>query len=66
VIINDYYGPTPAVARFLEYLEKSDYHHFKANFLNELTNHFPLVKREDASFGTSVYFAFKNSEVKQE
>lgn len=64
VIINDYFGKTPAVARFLEYLEKSDYHHFKANFCNELNNHFPHVKKEKASFGTSVYFASKNSEKK--
>ena len=40
IVINDYYGPTPAFARFLEYLEKSDYLHFKANFINELNNHF--------------------------
>jgi len=59
VIINDYFGKTPVVARFLEYLEKSDYHHFKANFCNELNNHFPHVKKEKASFGTSVYFASK-------
>lgn len=59
VIINDYYGKTPAVARFLEYLEKSDYHHFKKNFCNELKNLFPEVKRVKASFGTSVYFADK-------
>ena len=61
VVINDYYGPTPAVARFLEYLEKSDYLHFKANFLNELDVQFMHVKRIDASMGTSVYFASKNS-----
>ncbi len=59
VIINDYFGKTPAVARFLEYLEKSDYHHFKENFCNELNNQFPNVKKEKASFGTSVYFASK-------
>lgn len=59
VIINDYYGKTPAVARFLEFLEKSDYHHFKANFCKELNTFFPNVKREKASFGTSVYFASK-------
>lgn len=64
VIINDYYGPTPAVARFLEYLEKSDYHHFKANFYDELNSHFLYVKREDASFGTSVFFASINTEMK--
>ncbi|MEN8122369.1 MAG: class I SAM-dependent methyltransferase [Bacteroidota bacterium] len=59
VIINDYFGKTPAVARFLEYLEKSDYHHFKANFCNELNANFPKVKKEKASYGTSVYFASK-------
>lgn len=59
VIINDYYGKTPAVARFLEYMEKSDYHHFKKNFCNELNSMFPKVKKVKASFGTSVYFASK-------
>lgn len=62
VVINDYYGHTPAFARFLEYLEKSDYHHFKANFLNELDGQFSHVKRIDASLGTSVYFASKNAQ----
>ena len=59
VIINDYYGKTPAVARFLEYLEKSDYPHFKKHFCEELKANFSTVKREKASFGTSVYFAYK-------
>ena len=61
VIINDYYGKTPFIARFLEYLEKSDYINFKNKFCDELKNKFPKVKRESASFGSSVYFAFKNN-----
>ena len=64
LVVNDYYGPTPAFAQFLEYLEKSDYHHFKANFTNELKSHFPHVKREEASFGASIYFASKNLALK--
>ncbi|MBN1253551.1 MAG: class I SAM-dependent methyltransferase [Bacteroidales bacterium] len=59
IIINDYFGKTNFIARFLEYLEKSDYKHFKSNFCNELNNNFELVKRKTASFGTSVYFATK-------
>ncbi len=64
IVVNDYYGPTPAFARFLEFLEKSDYHHFKANFTNELKGHFLHVKRIKASFGTSIYFASKSLALK--
>ncbi len=59
VIINDYYGKTPIVAQFLEFMEMSDYKYFKKNFTKELASMFPQTKREKASFGTSVYFATK-------
>ena len=57
VIINDYYGHTPAFMRFLEFLEKSDYQHFKENFIHELEALFPYVKVEEGTWGTAVYFA---------
>lgn len=60
VIINDFYGKTPVIIQFLEYLEQSDYKHFKKYFLNEINDKFNIVKRKDASLGTSVYFASKS------
>ena len=59
LVINDFYGPTPAFVRFLEYLERSDYVHFKANFCDELRAFFPKVERLGAKYGTSVYVAYK-------
>ena len=55
VIIHDYYGPTAAFTRFLEYMEKSDYIHFKSNFYNELTKMFPFVNRKSLRNGAAVY-----------
>ena len=60
IIINDYYGKTHFIAKFLEWLEKSDYKHFKLNFCKELKNNFSDVKKITASLGTSVYFASTN------
>lgn len=60
IIINDYYGKTPLIAQILEYFEKSDYKNFKKNFCEELKEHFPKVKRKKASWGSSVYFAYKH------
>ena len=61
IIINDYYGKTHFIARFLEYMEKSDYKNFKLNFCNELKNNFTDIKKRTASLGTSVYFASVNN-----
>ena len=58
VIVNDYYGKTPWIASFLEYLEKSDYKNFKKTFCDELRIHFSKVKHQKASWGTAVYFAY--------
>ncbi len=60
LIINDYYGPTPAFMQFLEHLEKSDYKHFKEHFMHELKAIFPYVKMEHGTWGTAVYFASDN------
>ncbi len=62
IIVNDYYGKTPLIAQILEYFEKSDYKNFKKTFCDELKEHFPKVKREKASWGTFVYFAYKNQD----
>jgi len=59
IIINDYYGKTHFIAKFLEWVEQSDYKHFKLHFCNELENNFKSVKKKIASLGTAVYFAEK-------
>jgi len=59
VIVNDFYGKTPWIVRFFEFLERSDYKHFKQNFLNELSAEFVNIKRIEASAGISVYFGEK-------
>ncbi len=59
VIINDFYGKTPWIIQFLEFLEKSDYKHFKRNFAIELAEKFTNIMRIDASAGISVYLAEK-------
>ena len=59
IIINDFFGKTPFFIQILEFLERSDYKHFKKNFCNELNEKFVEVKKIKASFGTSVYFAVK-------
>ena len=58
IIINDYAYDTPLFMQFLEYMEKGDYINFKKTFCDELKEHFPKVKREKASGGTAVYFAY--------
>ena len=59
IVINDFFGKTPFFIQLLEFLERSDYKHFKKNFCNELNAKFIGVKKVKASFGTSVYFAVK-------
>ncbi len=59
VIINDYYGKTHPIGKFLEFLEGSDYKNFKKNFINELKSLFPEVMVCDADNGQAVYFASK-------
>ena len=59
VVINDFYGKTALFTRFLEYIEKSDYIHFKKNFYSELRNFFPFVEIFDLEDGSAVYLAKK-------
>lgn len=57
VVVHDFSGKTPPFVRFLEYLEKSDYVNFKANFCNELRQHFSNVHKQDVKYGIALYFA---------
>ena len=59
IIINDYYGKTHFIAKFLEWVEQSDYKNFKKNICNELNENFGKVNKKTASLGTAVYFAEK-------
>jgi len=59
IFVNDYYGPTPIVGRFLEFLEGSDYKTFKKTFVDELKQYFQEVMVCRAGPGQAVYFASK-------
>jgi ubiquinone/menaquinone biosynthesis C-methylase UbiE len=59
IIVNDYYGHTPALGRFLEFMEGSDYKNFKRTFVDELKALFPEIMVCRAEVGQSVYFAAK-------
>jgi ubiquinone/menaquinone biosynthesis C-methylase UbiE len=62
VIINDYYGHTPALGRFLEFLEGSDYKNFKKEFITELKDLFTFITVCNADAGQAVYFGAKNKD----
>jgi len=59
VIVNDYYGKTPFIGRFLEFLEGSDYINFKKHFPDELKALFPDTMVCTAGEGQAVYFGAK-------
>ncbi len=40
VVIHDFYGPTEPIAKFLEFIERSDYLNFKKQFETEMRAHF--------------------------
>ncbi len=59
VIINDFIGKTPAFVRFLEFMEKSDYKHFKNHFEQEMQAYFNKTERIFVAYGTGLYIGFK-------
>ena len=59
VIVNDYYGKTPALGQFLEFMEGSDYKNFKKTFIQELEAVFPEIMVCRADSGQAVYIASK-------
>jgi len=59
VVIHDFMGKTPIFARFLEFLEKSDYKKFKKNFCDELKTIFSDTKKIPSDFGTGLYISKK-------
>ena len=57
VIIHDFSGSTPLFLRFLEFMERSDYKNFKANFCDEIKNLFTETKKIESINGSGLYFA---------
>jgi ubiquinone/menaquinone biosynthesis C-methylase UbiE len=59
VIIHDFYGRTPLFVRFLEFMEKSDYQHFKLHFEEEMNKHFKEVEVVPVRAGAALYIGKK-------
>jgi ubiquinone/menaquinone biosynthesis C-methylase UbiE len=59
VIINDFIGKTPPFVQFLEFMEQSDYKHFKLHFEHELQNFFDKTDRIFVEYGTGLYLGYK-------
>ncbi len=59
IVINDFLGRTPLLARFLEFMERSDYKNFKNNFCNELKSKFSKTNKIQLKYGTGLYIAEK-------
>ncbi len=59
VVLHDFIGKTPFGIKVLEFLERSDYKHFKKNFCNELNKNFSSAKKIPARYGSGLYIAEK-------
>ncbi len=59
VVINEFIGKTPAFVRFLEFMEKSDYKHFKLHFEQEIQPYFNKTNRIFVEYGTGLYIGYK-------
>ena len=59
VVLHDFIGKTPFSIKLLEFLERSDYKHFKKNFYNELNENFTSAKKIPARYGSGLYIAVK-------
>jgi len=59
VVLHDFIGKTPFSIKVLEFLERSDYKHFKKNFCNELNENFSSAKKIPARYGSGLYIAEK-------
>ena len=63
VIIQDYIGKTPLTAKFLEFMEKSDYKNFKINFPDELAGICNDIRVIPIKSGTGLYLGRIRSSV---
>jgi ubiquinone/menaquinone biosynthesis C-methylase UbiE len=59
VILQDFIGKTPAFIRFLEWMERSDYKHFKRNIIDELSLFSNSVKSLPVRSGAGLYICKK-------
>ncbi len=57
VVIQDFAGNTPFVIRVLEWLERSDYKHFKHHIVEELNNYTPHISVIPIRLGAGLYIA---------
>ena len=55
IVLHDFKGKTPLFVRFLEFMERSDYKHFKKNICNELKLISSEVKSIDLKYGSGLY-----------
>ncbi|OYT16294.1 MAG: hypothetical protein B7C24_08515 [Bacteroidetes bacterium 4572_77] len=55
VVLHDFIGKTPLFVRFLEFLEQSDYKHFKKNFEKEMQKYFSHTQVISTRFGSGLY-----------
>ncbi len=60
VVLHDFIGKTPYFVRFLEFIERSDYKHFKQNICKELQAKFSNTKKIEADYGSGLYIASKS------
>jgi ubiquinone/menaquinone biosynthesis C-methylase UbiE len=59
VVIHDFYKKSPLVTDLLEWLERSDYIHFKKHFKTEMETFFPNVKILEGEKGNVLYVGMK-------
>ncbi len=55
IVLHDFKGKTPLLVRFLEFMERSDYKHFKVNICDELKSISTKVESVDLEYGNGLY-----------
>ena len=55
IVLHDFKGKTPLFVKFLEFMERSDYKHFKENICKELRIISPTVKSLNLKYGSGLY-----------
>ncbi|MCK5824898.1 MAG: class I SAM-dependent methyltransferase [Ichthyobacteriaceae bacterium] len=55
VVLHDFKGDTPHFVRILEFMERSDYKHFKSNICNELKDIFSKAESFQLPYGSGLY-----------
>jgi ubiquinone/menaquinone biosynthesis C-methylase UbiE len=55
IVLHDFKGETPLFVKFLEFMERSDYKHFKQNICNELKSISSKVEAIDLEHGSGLY-----------